>query len=84
MLSIAENSRRDNQLMLQIAQDSRAVAVSTARDNAAMRVIAGVTILFLPATFVAVSITLLDAEVHHLLLTTPRDLPLNDLFQFYR
>ena len=80
MLSIAENSRRDTQLMLQIAQDSRAVAVSTARDSAAMRVIAGVTILFLPATFVAVSTTLHDAEAHHLLLTTMRDLLLDELF----
>lgn len=70
MLTLEESSRRDNQLMLQIAQDSRVVAISTARDNAAMRVIAGVTILFLPATFVAVSTTLLDAEVHHFVLTT--------------
>lgn len=72
MLVIAENSRRDTQLMLQIAQDSRAVAVSTARDSAALRVIAGVTILFLPATFIAVSTTSRSASSstsYHLLLT---------------
>lgn len=63
MLVIAENSRRDNRLMLQIAQDSRVVAVSTARDSAALRVIAGVTILFLPATFIAVSMTLHPSAV---------------------
>lgn len=57
MLAITDNSRRDNQLMLEIARDSRVIAVSTARDSAAMRVIAAVTILFLPATFLAVSNT---------------------------
>ena len=53
--AIAELGRQDNQLMLQMAEDSRAVAAATARDSAAMRVIAAVTILFLPATFTAVS-----------------------------
>lgn len=52
---IAEMSRRDNQLMLRVADESRAVALATARDSAAMRVIAAVTVLFLPATFTAVS-----------------------------
>ena len=65
--------------MLQIAQDSRAVAVSTARDNAAMRVIAGVTIIFLPATLIAVSTTL-HAEIHQLLLTSTRDLLIHAFF----
>ncbi|KAH8797865.1 hypothetical protein F5884DRAFT_150161 [Xylogone sp. PMI_703] len=51
MRTITELSRQDNRLMLQIAEDSRAVALATARDSAAMRVIAAVTILFLPATF---------------------------------
>jgi hypothetical protein len=53
--SIAKESRKDNQLMLQMAGDSKAIAIATARDSIAMRVIAGVTVLFLPATFVAVS-----------------------------
>ncbi|KAI0180526.1 hypothetical protein GGR52DRAFT_531722 [Hypoxylon sp. FL1284] len=52
--NIAELSRRDNELMFQVAKDSRTVAVATARDSAAMQVIAAVTILFLPATFTAV------------------------------
>lgn len=52
---IAEASRRDSQTMLQVARDSRAIAIRTAKDSAAMKIIAAVTILFLPATFVAVS-----------------------------
>lgn len=56
MRTIAELSRQDNRLMIQIAEDAKAVALATARDSATMRVIAGVTILFLPATFAAVSI----------------------------
>ena len=58
MQTIAELSRQDNKLMLQIAEDSKAVALATARDSAAMRVIAAVTILFLPATFTSASVTL--------------------------
>ncbi|RWA09417.1 hypothetical protein EKO27_g5688 [Xylaria grammica] len=53
MRAIAEITRRDNELMIQVATDSRTVAIATARDNSAMRVIAAVTILFLPATFTA-------------------------------
>jgi hypothetical protein len=45
--NIAELSRKDNITM-------QRVALATARDSAAMRIIAAVTILFLPATFVAV------------------------------
>lgn len=55
MRALAQLSRRDNELMIQVAKDSRAIAVATARDSAAMQVIAAVTILFLPATFTAVS-----------------------------
>jgi hypothetical protein len=55
MRLIAENSARDSQLMLQIAQDSRSVAVSAAKNSAAMRIIAAIIMLFLPATFIAIS-----------------------------
>ncbi|KAI0170422.1 hypothetical protein BJ166DRAFT_194826 [Pestalotiopsis sp. NC0098] len=55
MRALAELGRQDNQLMIQVAKDSRAVAVATARDSAAMQVIAAVTILFLPATFIALA-----------------------------
>lgn len=55
MHALAELSRRDNELMIQVAKDSRAVAIAAAQDSAAMQVIAAVTILFLPATFTAVS-----------------------------
>ena len=68
MLLIAENSRRDNQLMLQIARDSKSVAESTARDSAAMRAIAAATVLFLPATFTAVSATLRLPKLGHVML----------------
>lgn len=59
---IAEMSRRDNQLMLRIADESGAVARATARDSAAMRVIAVVTVLFLPATFTAVRLVMHDLD----------------------
>ncbi|KAI4858956.1 hypothetical protein F4820DRAFT_441217 [Hypoxylon rubiginosum] len=54
MRAMAELSRRDNELMIQVAKDSRTVAIATARDSAAMQVIAAVTVLFLPAAFTAV------------------------------
>lgn len=54
MRTMAELARRDTDLMIQVAKDSRAVAVATAQDSASMQVIAAVTILFLPATFTAV------------------------------
>jgi len=41
--------------MIQVAKDARTVAVAAAQNSAAMEVIAAVTILFLPATFTAVS-----------------------------
>jgi hypothetical protein len=55
MRTLAELSRRDAEFLIEIARDSRSVALATARDSAAMRVIAAVTVLFLPATFTAVS-----------------------------
>ncbi|KAI0458931.1 hypothetical protein F5B21DRAFT_527748 [Xylaria acuta] len=53
MRTISQVTRHDNELMIQVAKDSRSVAIATARDSAAMQVIAAVTILFLPATFTA-------------------------------
>ena len=84
MLLITENSRRDNQLMLQIARDSKSVAESTARDSAAMRAIAAATVLFLPATFTAVSTTLHLLELRHVLLMNEKDLLFHDIFQFHQ
>lgn len=40
---------------VRIAEDSRRVAILARQDSTDMRVIAGTTLLFLPATFVAVS-----------------------------
>lgn len=61
-MQVAECSRQENIAMRQIAEDSRriaedskAVALATSRDSAAMRTISFVTMIFLPATFVAVS-----------------------------
>jgi hypothetical protein len=51
---IAEASHVENAAMRSIAEDSRSVALSARRDGADMRVIAVVTLLFLPGTFVAV------------------------------
>jgi hypothetical protein len=45
--------------MRSIAEDSRKLAESSRRDGAEMRVIAIVTLLFLPATFVAVSVDII-------------------------
>ncbi|KAJ5518967.1 Mg2+ transporter protein CorA-like/Zinc transport protein ZntB [Penicillium expansum] len=53
MLNLGELSRHDAKLMIEIARDSRSVALSTARDSASMRILAIVTVLFLPATFTA-------------------------------
>jgi hypothetical protein len=71
-LSIAEITQQDNAAMKAIAVDSKAiaeratavaedskmVALATSQDSAAMRIIAVVTIFFLPATFTAVSLIL--------------------------
>jgi hypothetical protein len=47
-MDIAQLSRKDNLAM-------REVAIAAAKDSATMRVIAAVTLFFLPPTFVAVS-----------------------------
>ncbi|KAF2182550.1 hypothetical protein K469DRAFT_711724 [Zopfia rhizophila CBS 207.26] len=54
-LHVAEASQRDNAAMKAIAEDSKQVALNTSRDSAAMRTIAAMTMVFLPATFTAVS-----------------------------
>ena len=61
-MQIAESSRRENLVMREIAEDSRKiaedsrlVALATAKDSETMRTISFVTMIFLPATFVAVS-----------------------------
>jgi len=54
-LMVAKESQRDNKTMKELAKNSNMVAMAAARDSATMRTIAVVTILFLPATFTAVS-----------------------------
>ena len=56
--------QRDNRLALQnatvmrqMAQDSREAAVYTQQDSTDMRIIATVTLVFLPGTFTAVRIS---------------------------
>lgn len=47
-------ARRDTRLNLSVAQDFRQIASSTLRDSRAMKTIAVLTLLFLPATLIAV------------------------------
>ena len=49
---IAQN---DNQTNIAIAEASRRIAFETKRDSDAMKTIAALTMIYLPATFVAVS-----------------------------
>lgn len=49
-------SLRDNDELKKISTNQGRVALAASRDSAAMRVIAVITIVFLPATFTAVSI----------------------------
>lgn len=44
----------------QLAQTSHEVAIPTSRDSAVMKIIAAITIFFLPATFTAVSTLTLE------------------------
>ena len=55
---VAQSLRADTKIMLGIAGASQDIALSTRRDGSDMRVIAVVTLLFLPATFTAVNQTL--------------------------
>jgi hypothetical protein len=47
-------AQRDNMLNVEVARDSRAVAVASKRDSSAMKTLAIVTMAFLPGTFIAV------------------------------
>jgi hypothetical protein len=48
-------SQEENRISRSVAEDSSAVAVAAKRDSSAMKTIAVLTTVFLPATFVAVS-----------------------------
>jgi Mg2+ and Co2+ transporter CorA len=54
-LSIAEHSRHLNKINTDIAKSSQQIAVESRRDNASMKTIAVLTLIFLPGTWVAVS-----------------------------
>lgn len=58
LVSQRENalSMRDNAELKKISANQARVAVAATRDSAAMRVIAAITTVFLPATFTAVSL----------------------------
>ena len=47
-------AQRDNKLNIEIARDSKSIAVEGKRDSSAMKTIAVLTIVFLPGTFIAV------------------------------
>jgi hypothetical protein len=52
---LAESSLQNSSVMRSIAIDSSKVALLTRRDSTDMRIIAAVTLAFLPGTFTAVS-----------------------------
>lgn len=52
-LRLADLTRKDNVTMQELAQASRDIAAAAAKDSAYMRVISEVTMVFLPAIFVA-------------------------------
>jgi Mg2+ and Co2+ transporter CorA len=53
-LLIAEHSRHLNKINTNIAKSSQQIPVESPRDNASMKTIAVLTLIFLPGTFVAV------------------------------
>lgn len=64
---------QDNRLNVEVARDSRLIALATGRDSMAMKTVALMTMFFLPATFLAVRtnfqqlvrIFLLTADCRH-------------------
>ena len=51
-------AQEDNSLSYSLAADTRRIAAASRRDSAAMKTIAVLTAVFLPGTFVAVSLSL--------------------------
>jgi hypothetical protein len=47
--------QRENNLAISVAEDTKRLAMSASKENATMRLIQVITVLFLPATFLAVS-----------------------------
>lgn len=88
MREMARLSRQDNELMIHIAKDSQAITVMASQDSAAMQAIASVTVLFLPATFTAVSHRGSRRKRRGCLIpnshTSGVDLLLHDIFRFLR
>ncbi|KAH9203582.1 hypothetical protein DL95DRAFT_142809 [Leptodontidium sp. 2 PMI_412] len=46
-------AQRDNKLNIEVARDSKVIALASSRDSSAMKTVAILTIAFLPGTFVA-------------------------------
>jgi hypothetical protein len=55
-------AQEDTKVNIGLAKDSREIAAASRQDSSAMKIIAMLTTLFLPGTFIAVSLT-----IHHLL-----------------
>lgn len=68
---IAEIGLGHNNAMKEMAEDSRHIAVLTRKDSADMRIIAVVTLLFLPGTFMA---TFFSADFFNFLQTDSRQI----------
>ena len=57
------SSQRDSKINVSVAEDSKLIAASAAEDSKAMRTIAILTLIFLPATLVSVSTSFLFANI---------------------
>jgi hypothetical protein len=56
-------AQKDNMLNIEVARDSKLIALASSRDSMSMKTIALLTIAFLPGTFVAVSIPVLSVQI---------------------
>ena len=70
-IQLAELSLHDSSVMRSIALDSNKVALLTRRDSTDMRIIAAVTLFFLPPTFIAVGHLYFPLHERRLPLTDP-------------
>lgn len=49
-------SQRDSKVNISVAEDSKKIAAAAKRDSLAMKTVSMLTLIFLPGTFVAVSV----------------------------
>ena len=56
-------AQKGNMITIALAADSKEIAMATKKDSSAMKAIALLTMIFLPGTFVAVSIQMIYAII---------------------